>query len=190
MGGGRNESRAAPQAGEGARPRRACGSRRRADAVGGAAADPRECAARPRARARAQELAGAGAFAAWRRGALRRRSDLEATRPGGGRPRGSARGRTRPMGATRARPRLGRRSERGRRPVRLGAAPLRLSLVLREHPARAGAAPAGGGSERVFRQRVRADVDALRRRRRPPRSGVDPSAAGRRRRSQRRAALR
>ena len=94
------------------------------------------------------------------------------------------------MGAARPRPGLGRRPGRAGRPARLGAAPLRLPLVLRVGRARAGAPRPRRRPECGLRERVRLDVRAVRRRRRRPRRRADGRAArGGRRPGRRRVAL-
>ena len=87
------------------------------------------------------------------------------------------------MGQARARPRVGRRSERAGRPARLGAAALRLPLRASNDRARQGAARARRRPERVLRERVREHVRALRRRGSQARPGADASAARGRRES-------
>ena len=109
---------------------------------------------------------------------------------GGAASRRPSRARTRRVDRARARPRVAWRPGHRRRAARLGAASLRVPLVLRHDLTRAGAARPRRRPERVLRQRIRPDVRALRRRGRPLRPGADTCAArGRREPRRRRVAL-
>ena len=77
-------------------------------------------------------------------------------------PRCPARARRRSLGEARPRPRVERRSEHAGRPTRLGAASVRLPLLLSDDSARQEPARTRCRPERVLRERVREHVRALR----------------------------
>jgi len=123
------------------------------------------------------ELARARRGGGGERRRVRRRRDRQQAAAGGAAACRPSRDRARPLGATRARARLRRRSECRRWAAELDAARVRLQLLLRLARARGRAPAPRRRPEHALRQRVRVDHRALRRGRLAPRSGFDSPAA-------------